>query len=147
MNANQNNSERHVEARLRTMRTIWLAMILSIGAYWVFCLVRGRQEGLAPNNTLFLGLVVVSLSATLVSFLVKSQLLNRAIEQQQVQQVQQAYVVGWAITEVGALLGMIDYLVSGDRYYYVLFIIAACGQLLHYPRREHVLNASFKRSL
>lgn len=129
------------------MRTIWLAMILSIGAYWVFCLVRGRPEGLAPNNTLFLGLVVVSLSATLVSFLVKSQLLNRAIEQQQVQQVQQAYVVGWAITEVGALLGMIDYLVSGDRYYYVLFIIAACGQLLHYPRREHVLNASFKRSL
>jgi hypothetical protein len=113
----------------------------------VFCLVRGRPEGLAPNNTLFLGLVVVSLSATLVSFLVKSQLLNRAIEQQQVQQVQQAYVVGWAITEVGALLGMIDYLVSGDRYYYVLFIIAACGQLLHYPRREHVLNASFKRSL
>ena len=129
------------------MRTIWLAMILSIGAYWVFCLVRGRPEGLAPNNALFLGLVVVSLSATLVSFLVKSQLLNRAIEQQQVQQVQQAYVVGWAITEVGALLGMIDYLVSGDRYYYVLFIIAACGQLLHYPRREHVLNASFKRSL
>jgi len=129
------------------MRTIWLAMVFSIGAYWVFCLVRGRQEGLAPNNTLFLGLVVVSLSATLVSFLVKSQLLNRAIEQQQMEQVQQAYVVGWAITEVGALLGMIDYLVSGDRYYYVLFIIAACGQLLHYPRREHVLNASFKRSL
>ena len=132
---------------MRTMRTLWMAMISSIGVYFLFCLVRGRPEHLEPNNTLFLVLVAVSLFTILLSFFIKSQLLNRAFEQQQVQQVQQAYVIAWAVTEVGALLGLIDYLVTGDRYYYVLFIIAACGQLLHFPRREHVLNASFKRSV
>jgi hypothetical protein len=50
--------------------------------------------------------------------------------------------VAWAITEVGALLGLLDFFKSADRYYYVLFLIAACGQLLHFPRREHVINAS-----
>lgn len=132
---------------MRTMRTLWIVLTLTIGTYFLFCLLRERPEHLEPNNTLFLVLVAVSLSTILISFLIKSQLLNRAIEQQQLQQVQQAYVVAWAITEVGALLGIIDYLLTGDRYYYVMFIIAACGQLLHFPRREHVLNASFKRSV
>jgi hypothetical protein len=141
------NQTPHLEARLRTMRTLWIAMILSLVLYGPFCIIAGRPEHLEPNNTLFLVFVAVSLSTTLISFFIKSQLLNRAIEQQRVQQVQQAYVVTWAVTEVGGLLGMIDYFVTGDRYFYVMFIIAACGQLLHFPRREHVLNASFKRSI
>jgi hypothetical protein len=37
--------------------------------------------------------------------------------------------------------------VTGDRYYYMLFIIAACGQLLHFPKREHVINAAFKPTI
>lgn len=144
MNGNQASS---VDAQLRTMRTVWLAAVLSIGGYFVVCLLNQRKEDLEPNNTLFLVFVAVSLSATLVSFFIKGQLLNRAIEQPQVQQARQAYVVGWAITEVGAILGIIDYFATRDRYYYVLFVIALCGQLLHFPRREHVLNASFKRSI
>jgi hypothetical protein len=55
--------------------------------------------------------------------------------------VQQAYIVAWAITEVGGLLGVLDFFTTGDRYYYLLFMIAALGQLLHFPRREHMLNA------
>ena len=144
MNGNQVSN---VEAQLRTMRTVWLAAIFSIGGYYVVCLLNQRREDLEPNNTLFLVFVGVSLAATLVSFFIKSQLLNRAIEQQQVQQARQAYVAAWAITEVGAILGIIDYFATSDRYYYLLFVIAFCGQLLHFPRRADVLNASFKRSI
>jgi hypothetical protein len=86
-------------------------------------------------------LLAVAASAALVSFPLKSKLLNRAIEQQQVPMVQQAYIVAWAITEVGGLLGVLDFFTTGDRYYYLLFMIAALGQLLHFPRREHMLNA------
>ena len=144
MNGNQVSN---VEAQLRTMRTVWLAALFSIGGYYVVCLLNQRREDLEPNNTLFLVFVGVSLAATLVSFFIKSQLLNRAIEQQQVPQARQAYVAAWAITEVGAILGIIDYFATRDRYYYLLFVIAFCGQLLHFPRRADVLNASFKRSI
>jgi len=145
--ANSNGSQLTIEARLRTMRTLWIAMLLSVAAYYGFTLLQTRSTALEPNNKFFLILVVISVSTTLVSFLIKSQLLRRAIEQQQVGQVQQAYIIAWAVSEVAALLGLVDYFVTGDRYYYAMFIIAAFGQLLNFPRREHVENASFKRSL
>ena len=85
--------------------------------------------------------------AALVSFPIKSKLLNQAVDQQQPAMVQQAYVAAWAITEAGALFGMLDFFVTGNRFYYVPLIIAACVQLLHFPRREAVLNAAFKNTL
>lgn len=136
-----NNTQENVELRLRTMRTLWMGMILSILGYFVLTLFAGRSEDLEPNPTLSLILLAVSASAALVSFPLKSKLLNRAIEQKQVPMVQQAYIVAWAITEVGGLLGVLDFFMTGNRYYYLLFMIAALGQLLHFPRREHVLNA------
>jgi branched-subunit amino acid ABC-type transport system permease component len=145
--ANSNDSQPPVEARLRTMRTLWIGMLLTVGAYYAFTLFQARSESLEPNNKLFLILITISLSTTLLSFLVKGQLLRRAIEQRQVAQVQQAYIIAWAVSEVAALLGILDFFATGDRYYYVMFIIAACGQLVNFPRREHVLNASFKSSL
>jgi drug/metabolite transporter (DMT)-like permease len=136
-----NNTQQNVELRLRTMRTLWMGMMLSIVGYFVLTLFAGRSEDLEPNPTLSLILLAVAASAALVSFPLKSKLLNRAIEQQQVPMVQQAYIVAWAITEVGGLLGVLDFFTTGDRYYYLLFMIAALGQLLHFPRREHMLNA------
>ena len=136
-----NNTQENVELRLRTMRTLWMGMILSILGYFVLTLFAGRSEDLEPNPTLSLILLAVATSAALVSFPLKSKLLNRAIEQKQVPMVQQAYIVAWAITEVGGLLGVLDFFMTVNRYYYLLFMIAALGQLLHFPRREHVLNA------
>jgi len=143
----QTDPQTNFELRIRTLRVLWIAMLLSVAVYYVFTLYVGRPENVEPNSTLFLAFVVVGLSTTLVSFLVKNKLLSRAVEQQQVQMVQPAYVVAWALTEVAALLGVLDFFATGDRYYYVLFIIAALGQLLHYPRREDVVNASTKTSI
>ena len=138
---NPNNPQENVELRIRTMRVLWLGMLLSVGGYYVFTIFAGRPEGAEPNDRLSLILLVVGVSTTLISFLIKSRLLTRAIEQQQVPLVQQAYIVAWALTEVPALLGLLDFFVTGHRHFYVLFLIAALGQLLHFPRREHVVNA------
>ena len=126
------------------MRILWIGMVLSICAYFMFTLFKGRSEGITPNSSLSLMLVSVGLITTLISFPIKNKLLTRAVEQQQAQLVQQGYIVTWAVTEVAALLGMLDFFLTGHRHYYILFIIAACGLLLHFPRREHVINASFK---
>ena len=45
---------------------------------------------------------------------------------------------------VTALLGLVDFFLTGHAHYYLLLIVAAGGQLLHFPRREHIVNASFK---
>ena len=140
---NQNNPQANVELRLRTLRTLWIALLFSIGAYCIVTFFVKLPADPAPNPTLSLVLLMGAILTTLISFPIKNRLFSRAVDQQQVPLVQQANIVGWAVNEVGALLGMLDFFATGNRYYYIPFIIAACGLLLHFPKREPILNASF----
>ncbi len=135
-----------IELRIRTMRIVWVGMVASIGVYYLFTVFRGRPENVDPNPTVSLALLVGAAMAAGVSFLIKSKLLAQAVEKQQVAMVQQAYVVAWGITEVGALLGVMDFFLTGNRYYYAPLMIAAFVQLLHFPRREPVINAAFRNT-
>jgi hypothetical protein len=81
-----------------------------------------------------------------VAMVIKRKLLAQSVEQQRVPLVQQGYIIAWALTEVAAILGLLDFFATGNPYYFVLFIVAFCGQLLHFPRRQHVLDASFKNA-
>jgi hypothetical protein len=139
---NQKDVQDKIEQRIRTMRTLWMALFFSIVLYYALTFFMKASE--RPNSMLSLTLLVAGIATTLASFLIKHKLLTRATEQQQVPMVQQGYVVAWAVTEVAAMMGLLDFFLTGNRYYYVLFIVAACGQLLHFPRREHLINASFK---
>ena len=134
----------NIDVRMRTLRTLWIALFLSVGLYFVFTIFKGRSADVATDSTLSLILMAAAVSTTLISFLLKNRMLNRAVQERQVQVVQPAYILAWAITEVAALLGMLDFFVTGDRYYYLFFVIAAVGFLLHFPRREHVENAALK---
>ena len=145
--ANQTNPQTDIELRIRTMRTLWFALLLSVGIYYGFTLVAERREGLESNPSLSLSLMGAAMLMVLVAFVIKSKLLSKALEQQNTGMVQQAYVMTWAITEVAALLGLMDFFLTNDRYYFILIIIAALGLLLHFPRREHVVNAAFKSSV
>jgi hypothetical protein len=140
MTTSPNNN---VELLINKMRILWLGGLGSLVGFLVLTFFTARPE---PNDTLFLILLAAGLTATLASFVVKKKFLAKAEEQQQVQLVQQGFMMAMTINEVAALLGVFDYFSTGDRFYYVLFIIAAGGQLLHYPRREPFLHATFKSS-
>jgi len=119
-------------------------MFMSIILYYGLTFFVGPREETASNYMLSLVLLVVGILTMLFSFPVKSRLITYAVEQQRVQLVQQAYILALALCEVPALLGLLDFFATGHRHYYVLFLVAALGQLLHFPRREHVVNASSK---
>jgi magnesium-transporting ATPase (P-type) len=140
----QGDLQTSIEARLNTMRIIWIALILSVGIYYMITFFVQRSPDLAPNPTLSLVLAVAAVSAIAVSFLVKAKLLGKAVEQQNIAMVQQAYITTWAITEVAALLGLLNFFSTSDRYYHLFFVFAALGLLLHTPRRDDVAGAMFK---
>lgn len=133
--------QQNVELKLRTLRTLWLALFASVGIYFAFTFFIGPSEDVEPNPTLSLILILAGLSTTLFSFVLKSRLIARAIELQRIQMVQQAYLVTWAVTELAGLLGFFDFVATGHRHYYILFIIAAVGFLVNAPRRDHLINA------
>ena len=139
--------QENIEPRIRTMRTIWIAMLMSTGFYYAFTFFVKRPENVELNSTLFLVLAAIALSTAFISFPIKNKLISQATEQQHLPLVQQAYILAWALSEVPALLGLLDFFLTGNRYFYVLFLIGVFAQLLHFPRREHVINASFKKPI
>lgn len=53
----------------------------------------------------------------------------------------------YAMCEAGALFGLVDLMVTGNRYYFVVMMTGALGILLHFPRRDHLLGATYKNRL
>jgi magnesium-transporting ATPase (P-type) len=144
--ANQNNPQTNVEARVLTLRIIWMAVLMSIVIYYAITFFVARPQDLRPNPTLSIALICAAMVAILISFLIKNRLLDKAVDQQNLMGVQQAYVAAWAITDVTALLGLLDFFTTADRYHHALFLIGTVGMLFHFPRRESVVNAAFKGS-
>ena len=135
----------NVEARLRTMRTLWFALLASLPMYLAFTSFAMQRGQTTNNNWLSFVFATVATFMVILSFAVKKNLLRRAVETQDIKLVQPAFVVAWAMCEVSALLGVVEYAVAGTRDYIVLFLLSAVGMLLHFPTRQHLINASYKK--
>ena len=133
--------------RYQTMLTLWFALLMSVVMYFVFVQIAAPPIANAENpSNSRLVVVITALGAmfVVVSFMVKRKLLERSVEAQDVGMVQKAMIVALALCEVSALLGLLERFVFGNREYYLLFILAAAGDLFHFPRRSQLEAASYK---
>ena len=137
--------DNNVETRLRTMHTLWFALLASLPMYLAFTSFAMQRGQTTNNNWLSFVFAAFATFMVILSFAVKQKLLRRAIETQDIKLVQPAFVVAWAMCEVSALLGVVEYAVTGTRDYIVLFFLSAVGMLLHFPTRQHLINASYKK--
>ena len=134
-----------IELRIRTMRTLWFALMMSVVSYFGFTVFIGKSANANPNNTLSLILLLAGMFTTIASLLVKQKLLSRSVEQQNEVMVQQAYIVAWALCEASALMGLLDFFRTANRFYFAPLVIALIGDLINYPRRQDVEAALYKR--
>jgi predicted MFS family arabinose efflux permease len=133
-----------IEGRLRTMRILWFALLMSIGSFFLFSQLAPATEhepGNEPSSLLIVALLIVGILVVVMSFVVKRKVLQRSVEKQDLALVQQALVVACAMCEACGLLGLVEHFLIGNREYYLLFLVAAFGTALHFPRREHLLAA------
>jgi TRAP-type uncharacterized transport system fused permease subunit len=135
--------------RYQTMIILWFALLMSIGMYFFVSVFAGAEiqpESANPRSSV-LTVVLTALGTFLVivSFAVKQKLLRRSVDQQDVNLVQKALVVACVICEATALLGVIERFTVGNRDYYLLFILAAAGIALHFPKRSQLEAASYKQ--
>jgi hypothetical protein len=150
MKPTNQNPPLNIDARYRTMLTLWFALLVSVGMYFLvtqFWASETPDASETPPNTLLI-VVLTSLGTLLVllSFVVKRKILARSVEQQRIELVQQGLVVACSMCEVGALLGLVERLTFNSPQYYLLFLISALGIALHFPRRQHLLLATYKTS-
>jgi hypothetical protein len=134
-----------IDARYRTLLILWFAICMSA----LMFLVLSRLTPIAAAENQKLTVLLNSLGAVPValSFLLKQRALAKSIGTQQLDLVQSAYVLSFALCESSALLGLLNHFLTGSRYYYFAFLIAGVGLLLHFPQKQNLVNASSYQQL
>ena len=140
-----------IKKRQQTLLTLWFAMLMSIGSFFLFSRFLAPENSNEPGNATSDRLIVILMALgtflVIVSFVVKRKFLERSVEKQDISLVHTGFVIAWAICEVSALLGVLERFLIGNGEYYLLFLLAAAGTAFHFPRRDHLLAASYKTSL
>lgn len=127
------------------MLIVWFAMLMSVGTFFVIAqLVERQPNPQEDGNMLVWVLLALGIFTTLASFVIKSKILAQSVKEQRVDLVQSAMIVALALCEATSLFGLLAYFATGTRYYYIFFIIGVVGSLLHMPRRDQLLAASYK---
>ena len=138
----------NVDARYRIMLIIWFALLSAVGLYFVVAqLVQPLEVDSAQNKMLTVILSGLGAFLVVVSFAVRQKFLKQSVERQEIALVQTGFIIAVAMCEAGALFGLIDLMVTGNGYYFVVMMIGAWGILFHFPRRDHLLGATYKNRL
>lgn len=134
-----------IETQYRSMLILWMGQMMSLLLLFGITQVVEGAKDLEPNNVLSFALAAVGTFVAIISFVVKSKLLQQSVEKQDLALVQKAYIFAGALAEVPVLLGVLERfsLVPG-RDYLVLILIGFITMALHFPRKVNLLAASYK---
>ena len=134
-----------IDARYRTMLILWVGQTMSVVMFF-FVTQFANSSAQSDNSASSLSWVFLGLGAlsAIISFVVRSKILQRSVEKQEPALVQTAVTIGLALCEGTALLGVVERFAFPGSNYYLLFVIAFAGIALHFPRRDFLLVASYK---
>lgn len=80
-----------------------------------------------------------------LSFFLKKKYLDQAIAEQNIHFVQTAVIVGSAMCESVSLFGLMLAFVANYQYFFLWFVLGIGAMILHFPRREAVFAAGYKK--
>lgn len=143
----RNVDQTKIEARYRTLLILWVAQMTSIGFFLLVALFAGAGAERSPvpdKPVLSFALAALGTFTAIISFVVRSKLLRESVEKQDQKLVQSALVVGCALCEVPALLGVMAKFTLPGKEFWLLFAISAVTMALHVPRKANLLAASYK---
>jgi FtsH-binding integral membrane protein len=140
--------ETNLNARYQTLLILWFALLMSIGMFFLLTLFAAPKiadNASNPTNSVAV-IVVTAVGAFLVilSFVVKRKLLERSVERQDINLVQQALIIPCALCEACALFGLFERFSFRVSASYLLFLLAATGTALHFPKRGQLEAATYK---
>lgn len=138
--------ERNVSARYQVLLIIWAAQLLALVAFFLLALFLFEDKG-ESHSLLFQMLTGLTCALVAASFTVKKKFFAQAVEKQSAAMVQQGQIVAMALCEAAGLYGLMERAIAGTTFFYLSFIVAGVGMLLHFPKRERLMAASFKNRI
>jgi hypothetical protein len=148
------NEQPNVAGQYQTLLIIWAASLISQFLFLLMIFVIKRElynfdltqpiGGKEPMITA--ALAVVAVSSFVVSFIFRKRHIRQAVEQQKTELVQTGLIRGIAFCEVSTLLGVYSAFSFDYNYFFLFIALGILGILLHFPKRDDLMAASFKRS-
>ncbi len=142
----------NVEQQYRTSVIIWAMLLMSQFIFLVLIYVIKPEVFkfdfskplLSENSMLIIAVALISISNFAISFVLKKKYLDQAIAEQKTALVQTAMIIGCALCESISLFGLLLVFFEGYQYFFLWFALAILGFVLHFPRRENLIAASYK---
>ena len=130
--------------RHQTLLILWFAMLMNIGILFLVAFIAAPAANNSASKVLTLVFAALATFLVGISFAVKRKFLEKSVDWQDMSLVQKGLIVAWAICELSAMLGLLERFLIGNWDYFVLFLLAAIGIALHFPRRNDLLAANYK---
>ncbi len=147
------NEKPSVEAQYKTMVVIWVALLMS---QFLFVLM---LVFIKPNlfkfdfskpiagvsGAMVVGFAVAAVTAVLFSFGFRKRLNERAVAEQDMGQVQSGLIIALALCEASSLFGLALAFAFDYQYFFLWIGLGILGMILHFPKRDELHAASYKR--
>jgi F0F1-type ATP synthase membrane subunit c/vacuolar-type H+-ATPase subunit K len=140
-----------IQQRLTVM---WGALLMS-QSFFLLVLYFGKRELFvldlsAPvggsNPVLVAMLAVLAMTSFTLSFILRKRMVFQAEAEQDPSLVQTGLVIGCAFCESISILGFLLAFLIDYRYFFVWFALGLVGIILHFPRKNDLLRATYRKS-
>lgn len=143
----------NIEQMYRTLAILWFALFISQFLFLVVIYFAKPELFRFDFSRPLLGknapiIIIFALAAILnigISFFLKKKYLGQAIAEKNVHFVQTALIVGCAMCESVSLFGMMLAFVADYQYFFLWFILGIGAMIFHFPRRDNLIDASYKK--
>jgi F0F1-type ATP synthase membrane subunit c/vacuolar-type H+-ATPase subunit K len=142
-----------VEAQYKSMLTIWAGLLMSqLMFVLIIFLTRPKlftfdfsQPIIGNSGAMIVGFAVAAVTAVLFSFAFRKRLNERAVEAQDTGQVQSGLIIGLALCEASSLFGVTLAFAFDYQYFFLWIGLGVIAMLLHFPKRDELHAASYKK--
>ncbi len=147
------NQNLNVEQSYKTLAVIWFALLMSQMMFLVVIFFAKPEVFkfdvtkplFGENAPILLVFVVLALTNFVLSFVMKKRSYEQAIAEQKIAFVQTGLILAYAFCEAISLLGVILVFAFSYQYFFLWFGLGILGIILHFPRRENLIAASYKK--
>ncbi len=144
---------KNIEQQYRTLAIIWFALLSSQLMFLVVTFFSKPElfrfdftkPLLGDNSSIVLAFAFLALTNLALSFVMKKRSFEQAIEKQQIAYVQTGLILACAFCEAISLLGIVLAFAFSYQYFFVWFALGMLGIILHFPRRDDVIAAGYKK--
>lgn len=140
------------EDAYKTLVILWFALLMSQVMFLVVIFFTKPEifkfdwtkPILGENAVIVLVFAVLALANFGLSFVMKKRSYEQSVAEQKVALVQTGLIIACALCEAISLLGMVLAFAFSYQYFFLWFALGILGIILHFPRRDDVIAASYK---